>query len=105
DLAPRLARAGEVGDAEPLRDHAVQARRLEAREPLLRPVAVPRRRREPEALGLPLELAPALLERVLPDLLALPEKQVEGDEVGGDLRGKPAHARLCRMEAELHRVE
>ena len=37
--------------------------------------------------------------------LALPEQDVEGDELRRDLRRQPADAALGRVEAHLHRVE
>ena len=46
-----------------------------------------------------------LLERKLVDRLAVPEEEVERDEVRGDLRRELAHAALCGMEAHLQRVE
>ena len=39
------------------------------------------------------------------DRLAVPEQQVEDDEVGRDLRGELAYARLRRMQSHLHRIE
>ena len=39
DLDDALARAGEVGEAEPLRDDAVEPRRLDSLEPVCRGVA------------------------------------------------------------------
>ena len=49
-------------------------------------------------------LAP-LLERELVDRLAVPEEEVERDEVGRNLGRELAHAALRRMEAHLQRVE
>ena len=49
--------------------------------------------------------AAPLLERLLVDRLAVPEQQVEDDEVGRDLRRQLAHARLRRVQPHLHRVE
>jgi len=58
-----------------------------------------------EALGDALELSSPLLERLLVDRLAVPEQEVEDDEVGRDLCGQLAHARLRRVQAHLHGVE
>ena len=37
--------------------------------------------------------------------LAVPEEDVEDDQIGGDLSGKPADPALGRVEPHLHRVE
>ena len=39
------------------------------------------------------------------DRLTFPEQQVEDDEVRGDLGRELAHARLCRVQPHLHRIE
>ena len=52
-----------------------------------------------------LDARAALFERLLPDGLAVPEQDVEDDELRRDLGGELADARLGRMQAHLHRVE
>jgi hypothetical protein len=85
DLDDALARAGEVRHAESLADHPVEPGRLEAVEPRLGLVAVVRDGRELESVAPALELGAALLERPPPDLLAVPEQEVERHELGRDL--------------------
>ncbi len=82
-LQDGLARAGHVREPEALGDHAVEARHLEPVEPLLRLLAVVRRGRDVE--GQLLHLLAPLLERLLVQVLAVPEEHVEDDEVGRDL--------------------
>src|SRR5262245_2454934 len=105
DLDNAVARAREVRHPQPLRDHAVEARLLEALEPLCRLLRVAHRGREPERLGLALELATPLLERLLVHRLALPDEQVERDVLRGDLRGEAPDPALRRMEPHLELVE
>ena len=100
-----LARAGQVRHVEPLRDHAVEPSRLERAEPLLCRRGLTREGRQAKFLGAPLELATALLERLLPDGVAVPEQQVERNELGGDLCRQFADARLGGVQAQLHRIE
>jgi len=98
-----LPRAGEVGEALALRDHPVEAGHLEPVEPALGDLAVARRRRDGERQLLdPLS---TLLERKLVDRLAVPQEEVEGDEVGRHLAGELLDAALGGMEAHLERVE
>ena len=96
---------GRYGSTEPLRDHAVEPERLEALEPR----RAPRRRRasraRAESPSRRLDARAALLERQLPDRLAVPEQHVEDDELGRDLGRELPDARLGRMQAHLHRVE
>jgi hypothetical protein len=104
-LCDRLARAGPVGEVEPLRDHAVQPRRLERVEPGARLLEVGGRGRELEALGELLELPAPLRERELVHWLALPEEHVERDELGGDLRRELADPALRGVQPHLHQLE
>ena len=104
-LHDAVARAGEVREVAALRDHAVEADRLEAVEPAERLVAIARRGGELEPLRAPLEPRAALRERLVPRLDALPHEDVERDEACGDLRGQPVHAALGGMQPHLHRVE
>jgi hypothetical protein len=104
-LHDRLARAGEVRTVLALGDDAVEARRLERLEPVLRHVAVACHGREAEAGGEALERRPPVRERLAPQLLSGPHEHVEGDELGGDLSGQLAHPALGRVQAHLHRVE
>ena len=105
-LHDAFARAGQVRLAEPLRDHAVQAERLEPVEPAARLLDRARRRREPESLRAPLEL-----ERGAPRAAAArsPRPPRAGCRtttiLGRDLSRQAADPRLGRMEAHLHRVE
>ena len=103
DLHHRLAGAGKIGQVEALGDHAVEPDRVEAVEPPLGCAGVARRRRDRERQLL--ERCSPLLERLLVDRLALPEQDVEGDELRRDLGGEPADAALGRVEPHLHRVE
>src|SRR5207245_4954781 len=89
---------------ESLRHDAVEADRLEAVEPTARVGDLTRRRRQPEALER-LDAGAALLERQLPDLLAVPEQHVEDDELRRDLRRELPDPRLGRVEPHLHRAE
>ena len=95
---------GQVRRVEPLADHAVEAERLEPVEPRAGVGEVARRRRDPEPVER-LDARAPLLERQLPDRLAVPDQHVEDDELGGDLRRQLPDARLGRMEPRLHRVE
>ena len=105
-LHDAVARARQIRQAELLRDHAVEARRLQCLQPraaLLDVVGhgrerrhLPRRRSSSRA---------PLLDRLLVHRLALPEQQVERDERRRDLGRQLAHAALGGMEAHLHRVE
>ena len=96
---------GRYGSPEPLRDDAVEPGGLEPVEPALRLGEVAAVRRQLEPLRLPLELLAPLLERQLVQLLALPEQDVEGDELRRDLGRELADPALGRVEPELHRVE
>ena len=100
-----VARAGQVRQPEPLGDHAVEPRLLEAVEPARCLLRIVGRGREPELLRLLLELAPALLQRQLVDRLALPDEQVEGDVVRRDLGREPLDPALRGMEPQLQLVE
>ena len=104
-LDDAVTRAGEVGQAEPLRDHAVEARGLQRLQPGSPLLDVGRDRREREAVADALQLGAPLLDRLLVHRLALPEEQVEGDERRRDLGRELAHAALRRVQARLHRVE
>src|SRR5207237_5410577 len=100
------ARAGEVGEAEALRDHAVEPRRLDALEPVLGGRQVARERREADAFRRALrELGATLLERAAPHLVAVPEQEVEDDVLRRDLRRELADAALGRVQSHLHGVE
>ena len=104
-LHDAVARAGEVRQPELLRDHAVEAGRLQRREPrrACRDVGGDGESVKPCADAL--ELGAALLDRLLVHELPVPQQQVEGDEKRGDLGGQLADAALRRMQAHLHRVE
>ena len=102
-LLHRLARAGEVRRVEPLRDHAVEADRVEPGEPFPRLLRIARGRRHVERQLL--DARAPLRERLLPDGRALPEQHVEADEAGRRLGGELADAALGRMEAHLQEVE
>src|SRR5438876_6047609 len=104
-LDDSLARAGEVRDAEPLRDDAVEAGGLELLQPLAGLGRIASHRREPELLADALELGTPLLERQLVDRLALPAQDVERDELGRDLGRELADPALSGMQTELHRIE
>jgi hypothetical protein len=105
DLDDAVPRAGEVGQPELLRDHAVEARGLERPQPLGSLLDVVGDRRQLETLADLLQLGAPLLDRALVQLPSLPEQQVEGDEGGRDLRRELADAAFGRVEAHLHRVE
>src|SRR5581483_1912465 len=105
DLDDALARAGEVGEAEALRDDAVETRSAQRLQPVTALLDVARDRRELETLADLLELGAPLLDRPLVQLLPLPQQEVEGDEGGRNLPGEPPHAALGRVQAHLHRVE
>ena len=79
-LDDAVARAGEIREAEALRDDTVEARRLQRLEPLVPLLDVVRDGRELEAVPDLLELGAPFLDRPLVHRLALPEEQVEGDE-------------------------
>src|SRR5437763_2020472 len=104
-LDDALAGAGEIRQPVPLGDHAVEAGRLEPVQPLLRSVSGARDRRELEALAATLELSPPFLERPAPHLVAVPEQEIEGDELRRDLAGEAPDTALRRVEPHLHRVE
>jgi hypothetical protein len=52
-----------------------------------------------------LELLAPALERLPPHLLAVPEHEVERDEVGRDLPREPADTALGGVQSHLHQVE
>jgi len=98
-----LARPREVRKAEALGDHTIEPGSLETVDPLAGDRDVARRRGDRERQLL--ERRPPLLQRLLVQRLALPEQDVERDELRRDLGGELAHAALGRMEPHLHRVE
>jgi len=102
-LEDAVTRPREVGQSGSLRDHPVEARDLEPVEPALCDGEIAGRRRDRERKLLD-AFAP-LLERQLVHGLAVPEEDIEGDEVRGDFRGELLHPALCGMEAHLQRVE
>ena len=104
-LGDRLPGARPVRVVEPLRDHAVEAGGLEGVEPLGCRFRVERAGGEPEALRELLQLSSALLQGELVQRLALPEENVERDELGRDLLRQPVDSALGRVEPHLHRVE
>src|SRR4029450_4083999 len=83
----------------------VEADRLEAVEPSERLRAIARGRGELEPPRAPLEARPALRERVVPCLDALPDEDVECDEARRDLRRELVHAALGGMQSRLDRVQ
>ena len=91
-LHDAVARAGEIRQVAPLGDDPVETDRLEPLEPFDRLVQIARGGRELETLRDSPELRPPLRERLLPDLFALPDQHVEGNESRGDLRGQLSHA-------------
>src|SRR5581483_9914160 len=103
------AHAGLVRAVEPLRDDAVEPGALEALEPVLRQVAVARRRREvrgrADARERALEPRAALREERTAQVVSAVREEVEGDERRGRLRGELANARFRRVDAHLQRIE
>ena len=95
----------QVGLLEPLCDDPVEAGLVEPLEPALRLLGVELGGREAEALRLALELTTPLGQRQLVQRLALPDEDVEGDELGRDLRREPLDPALRRVEAHLELVE
>ena len=96
---------GRYGDVEPLGHDAVEAGRVEAVEPALRLL---RGRASPGRAGSAWPCAPARVRASRAAAcarLALPEQDVEGDELGRDLRRELPDAALGRVEPQLHRVE
>ena len=91
-----VARARLIGGRQALRDDTVEPERLEALEPRARIGSRPRRRRDDEACQA-IDPHASLLERLLPDRLAVPEQQVERDERRRDLGRQLAHAALRRV--------
>src|SRR5205085_1002014 len=86
-------------------DDAVESDRLEPVEPPARRRHVAGTRRQAKPLTDALELAPPLLERALPDRFAVPQQDVERNELRRDLSRELLDSRLGRMEPHLHRVE
>ncbi len=105
DLHDAVARAGEIRQVAAFGDDSVEADRLEPLEPIDRLGLIARGGRELEAPCDSPELRPALRERLFPDLLALPDEDIEGDEARRDLRRQLSHAALGRMQPHLHGVE
>src|SRR5262249_16854657 len=89
DLHDALARAREVRQPELLRHDPVQTHRLEPVEPSTCSRDVARPWRDPKALER-LDAFAALLQRLLPDRLAVPEQDVEDDQFGGNLAREAA---------------
>ena len=104
-LHDAVARAGEVRQSQPLRDHAVEAGGLERAQPFAALLGVVRDGGEREARCDSLELRPPLLDRPLVYERPVPEQEIEGDEGRGDLTGQLPHPALRRMEPHLHGVE
>src|SRR6185312_8543977 len=104
-LDDAVARAWQVGNVEPFRDHAVEPGRLESLQPVMCLLRVPRLRREPELLPDPLELGAPLLQRQLVNGLTLPAQEVEGDELRRDLSRELADPAFGGVEPQLHGVE
>src|SRR6185437_11084617 len=105
DLDDAVARAGQIREAQPLRDDAVEARSLQRLQPFPPLPDVVGDRRQLEALPDLLELGASLLDRLLVELLPLPDQEVERDEGRGNLSRELADAALGRVEAHLHRIE
>jgi hypothetical protein len=105
DLGDGLARPRPVRRVKSFRHDAVEPGRLDPVEPVFRLLGVARVRRELEPLRLALELLAPLLEREFVQLLALPEQDVEDDELRRDLGGQFSNPALRGVEPELHRVE
>ena len=103
DLDDRLPRARPVGLGEPFGDDAVESRHVKPLHPFRCDVGIERGRRNVERERLD-AIAP-FLERQLPDLLSVPEQDVEDDEAGRDLGRQPPDAALGRVQAHLHGVE
>src|SRR5262249_28863821 len=80
-LDDAVARAGQIRGVQSLRDDAVEPERLEAVEPAasLVDTASCRRNFEHKARSALLELAPPFLEGPAPDVVAVPEEDVEDD--------------------------
>ena len=98
-----------VGVVEALGDDAVEARALEALEPLSGKLSISGRRgevdRRTDRSQRPLEHLAALAQRCRPQVLVVEGEEVEGHERRWRLRREAPHARLGGMDALLQGVE
>lgn len=98
-LGNSVALSRPVWHVKPLRDNAIEARKLEPLEPALRHSDISRCERGVEWQLL--DTNATFRERKQVYVLALSKQYTEGDEASRYLAGKSVDAALCRVKAHL----